>query len=283
MAVVFQRGGTLVLTNGIESRRFRISPGASISQTYLEETRPIATIHNKNRLADTTTNSKSEVSLNFTTYLTPSDGILLSWYGMSDTGTHHIFDPTKEPEKGWDLYYIFDTAVYKIEDTFASAMSFNFSKLGALSVDISGQGTDWTEVSLPSFPGLTEQNPTEFKVGHLSSPQFPFIGGITLELTKGVGWRSDKTIHSSRGKIHKVSTPEFTDFAVGGTVTTYKRDSSLGYDLSTEVSYTYENGMEVYLNPCKVLERWDTGEVHRKMYDYKLRPGNTNSYIKLIN
>jgi len=267
------------MDTGSVVRRFLISE-ASVSQTYQEERRSIRTIHNKNQIEDTFTNSKGEASVEFTVYLTKEDGVLLSWFGMGTLEPYKFFpDPFKEPLP-FDLYLVSNGALYKVSNVYCRTLSFNMSKSNPLSVSVSATGSNWEEVQ--SIPSVTEsQESSLFKVGSISGIED--LAGISLELTRSIDWRNTKYLQNAlEGEIYTPQKITSENYSISGTITKYKKDDSLSHSIEGLVEFTYGDLIEVRLEPCKLLDRWETGDVHRKMTDFMALPNLTNSFIHFI-
>jgi hypothetical protein len=277
MAIVFQQGSTLLVDSGSAVRRFLIS-SASISQTYQEERRSVRTIHNKNQIEDTFTNSKGAASVEFTVYLTKEDGILFDWFGLDNSIAYeHTIAPSEEPLP-FDLYLISTGAYYKVSNVFPRTLSFDMSKSGPIAINVSATGSDWIEVgSIPTIS--SQQNPSDFTVSNILG--INNLAGISLEFTRDINWRDTKYIQNTiEGEIYTPSKITSSNFSVAGTITKYKKDDILSHTTTGVVDFSYGNLMDVHLEPCKLLDRWQTGSVHRKMTDFMLLPTTTSSYIR---
>lgn len=281
MNLVFQQGSTLVLTNGTTSRKLLVE-SATLSQTYLEESRSVRTLHSNNIIAETFTNSKSNTSIEFSFYLTNSEDLIFEWFGFSKQLSKFILSPYGVLPAGFDIYLLSTGAVYKVSGVHATTFSFNMSKEGPIKLAVSAVGVDWTEVpSIPSFPSLSSQDSLGFNLSSITLEGYSNLAGITIEMTKDVSWLQDKSLHSVlSGNIYTSSKAICNDFAVSGSISNYKRDNIVSHSNNVDLRINYGDFMEIFLSPCRIFDRLDISEVHRKISDYKLLPSTTNSYIQ---
>lgn len=272
----------MVLTNGTTSRRLLVD-SASISQTFLEESKSVSTIHNDNVIAHTFTNSKSNPSVEFSVYLTNKEDLLFNWFGFPKVADKFFITPSKILPSNFDIYLLSSGSQYKVTGVHAMSISFNMGKDGPIKLTVNATGIDMEEIpSIPSFNGLTTQSSADFRFQSLELVGSSYLGGFTLEITKDVAWRADKSLHSVlSGNIHTNTRAICNDLAISGSITNYKRDVGFSHTTSQNIQILYGDFMEVFLSPCRVFERLDlNSEVHRKISDYKLLPTTNNSYIK---
>lgn len=279
MSLVFQRGSTLVLEVGGVFRRFLVS-SATINQTYQEERRSVRTIHNNTQIEDTSTNSKTNASLEFSLNLTKDDGILFQWFGMLESASKkYSIIPNRNPLQA-NIYLETTTSLYKVDNVYPRTISLVMAKDGPIRVNVSATGSDWKEITYTNIPANT-QMADSFFIGGISG--INNLAGVTLELTRDITWVNTKTVHDAvSGNIYTNNKMYSENYSVSGTITKYKRDNSLSHSLDGLVNFTYANGFLVNLEPCKLLDRWSTDEVHRKMTDYMLLPNTTNSFIQFV-
>lgn len=279
MAYTFQQGSTLLLTDGVRGRELLIS-SLSVSQTFLEESRSVRTLHSPKVIEHTFSNSKSNVSLDFSCQLTSGDGILFEWLGF--TKSLNTYNITTTPELvAMDVFVITNSSVYKISNTYITNLSLQMNKTGALSVQVNATGSNWTEQALPFTHAYTKQSSADFIHGFLNLAGSTNLGGLTLEITRGVSWIQNNTVHNSL--TNNIYTPDkalIDDMSISGTATFYKVDNSLDLSLDKVVDFTYGGVLRVYLDNCKELERWETNDIYRKQKDFKLLPSSTNAYIQ---
>lgn len=280
MAFTFQQGTTVVITNGTTSRELLVG-SISASQTYLEESRSVKTIHVPNNVQDTFTLSKSPVTFDMECHLTRTDSMLLEWFGFAKTGGKYLILPAGTVLPVLDVYIKANGTIYKISSSYATSLSIRMDKTAPLSVAVSASGSNMVEVS--SIPATTHsiQTRTEFIHGSISIDGLAHVGGVTCEITKDITWTNTKTIHTILSGIYLSDKATCQDLAVGGSITNYKRDSSLGQTLGSSIVIRYEDLFELSFDKCKTLDRWDlSGSVHKKITDYKLLPSSGNAYIQ---
>lgn len=279
MNLVFHKGSTLVLTNGETSRELLVSD-ASLSQTYLEESRSVRTLHSPNHIKDTYTNSKSPVSVSLTFNLTPTDTLFLEWLGFYLQSGRYYLDPFHELDTSFDLYLKRSGAIYKVTQVFATTASFGFNKTNTLQLIVDATASDWTEVTNITAPNLTVQSSNDFMYASLELTGYSYLAGFTLELTKSVSWINNKSVADAiSSSIYTNKNAILDDIALGGSITNYKRDSSLTNVQDTSLEFKYGNLMTLYLSNVRTFDRWETSEVDKKITDYKVLP-HSSAYIQ---
>lgn len=284
-AIVFERGSTIVLTNGLTSRELLVG-SVSVSQTFLEAEKSVKTLHNRNKVSRTFTNSKGPANIEFTCQLTSTDGLLLEWAGMELDSGKYFINPSAELPVDYDLYLKTKQTCYRMTNCSVVSISFDFSKARPLSVTFSSVASDWADIgATPVFSTLTVQNSVDFVSHSLSIEGIPNIAGFTLEITKEILWQNDKSIHDIvSNNIYVPKKAYCTDISVSGSITTYKnsQDSPSYNNNAGSVLFNYGPALLINLDRCKILERWETGEVHKTIKDYKLLPATTNAFIQLF-
>jgi hypothetical protein len=273
MPFVFQRGSTLVVSNEATSRQLLVA-SATISQTFQEDERSVKTLHSTRQISETFTNSKTPVSFDFSVHLTSYDSLLLRWFGFEYNRGESLVLPTVQSARlpsGYRVYLKTQTSWYEITKAVLTNISFDFSKSGPLLVTFTGVGSDWREVETIQAPMLTNQNSSDFLHGSLESTVFNRLAGVTLELSRDVSWRNDKSLHDL-SSIYRVRDAILGDVSVSGAITNYKTSPDLRYSKSSLIDFTYADTLEFYFDPCKLLDRWETGEVHKIITDYKAQP-----------
>lgn len=283
MAFTFQQGSTVILTDGTTNRELLVG-SVSASQTYLEEARSVKTIHNPNNVQDTFTNSKSPVTLEFSCHLTKYDDMLLEWFGFVKSDGKFLILPAGTLLPILDVYIKSFGTTYKVEAAYATSMSIRMDKTAPLSVSISATGSNLITVSsIPNLPS-SRQNNFDFIHGSITVAGYSSVGGVTCEITKDISWTNDKTIHAIMSGVYLNTKATCQDLAIGGSITNYKRDDSLGFTPVGVIDIEYEGIFKLYFDKCKTLDRWDlSSEVHKKITDYKLLPVASESYIQYIN
>lgn len=280
MAFTFQQGTTVVITNGTTSRELLVG-SVSASQTFLEESRSVKTIHIPNNVQDTFTVSKSPVSIDMECHLTRTDSLLLEWFGFVKSDGKYLILPAGTALPILDVYIKANGSIYKVSSAYATALSIRMDKTAPLSVAVSATGSNMVEV--PSIPSASHsiQLRTEFIHGSISIDGYSHVGGVTCEITKEISWVNDKTIHAIMSGIHLNSKATCQDLSIGGSITNYKRDSNLGHSPVTSVVIDYEGMFKLSFDKCKTLDRWDlSGDVHKKITDYKLLPTSGDAFIQ---
>lgn len=286
MALTFQAGTTVIITNGVTSRELLVS-SCTASQTYLEESRSVKTLHSLNNIADTFSNSKSDVTLEMSLYLTKTDSLLLQWFGMSKSADRYTLQHLGNDPVYLDVYIKASGGLYKISNCHVTNMVFSLDfRAGPLGLSISAKGSDLTTpATLPGMT-LTKQSYSDFISGSISAMGFnSHIAGLTLEFNKTTNWVEDKTIHSVlSGGFYVPTKATVSEITVGGTLTRYKTGNTLQeYSNNTSVSISYGGKFLINLSPCKVLSRWDTAsEIHKVMHDFKLLPNVGTAYVEFL-
>lgn len=279
MSFTFQKGTTVLLTDGIQGRELLVS-SLSVSQTFLEESRSVRTLHSPKVLEYTFTNSKSPVSLDFTCQITPGDGLLFQWLGFLKVGNVYNIPMVTELVP-LDVYILTNSSVYKVSNTYITTLSVQMAKTGALSVQVNATGSLWSEQQYPFSHGYSKQQSSDFIHGSLELVGSQNFGGITLEITRDVSWISNHSVQEAvAGSIYVPNKAILDDLAVSGTIVYYKTDSSMSYVEQGTVDFTYGGLFKVHLDKCKILERWETSEIYKKQKDFKLLPTSTNAYIQ---
>lgn len=282
MSLVFQQGSTLIITNGQASRELLVS-SASISQTFLEESQSVKTIHNRKAIANTFTNEKSAANFDFDVYLTEDDGLLLEWMGLTPgQGGIYNFNWLNDVPQGWTIYLKRTGGTYRLTNPVSLSTSFSFDfRANPLQLSISGTASNWTQVPTIVAPNLTKQQSSKFITGSLELAGYPYLAGFTLEYTKDVSWSDNKNIQKVlAGNIHTPNLPLISDIALGGTISLYKRDDTLEYTPNTIIDFMYGEDFHLYISNARVLDRWETSEVDMKREDFKAQP-SSQAYIHI--
>jgi len=278
MALTFLKGSTVVLHNGSTSRKLLVE-SVTASQTFLEESRPVKTIHIPNNIQDTGTNSKSTVSLEITCHLTNTDSMLLEWFGFIKSGNKYLIQPAGTLIPTYTVYILSGTTVYQVTNVYATSLTFLMDKERPLSVSISATGSNLTEILTPPTIDSTQVN-TGFIYGNLNVAGYSNIAGVTCEISKTISWVNDKTVHAVLSGMYYSQKAVCDELAIGGALTFYKRDSALQYQKEAPVEIQYSNVFRLSFDKCKLLDRWDlSSDVHRKIIDYKLQPTSGDAHI----
>lgn len=248
------------------------------SQTFLEDSRPVKTIQVPNNIQDTSSNSKSTVSIELSCHLTTSDSLLLEWFGFVRAQNKYLIQPAGTLVPVYTVYIVSGSTVYQITNVYATTLSFKMDKERPLSVSISATGSNLTQISNAPTPNSTQVR-TDFIYGNLEVVGQSNIAGVTCDISKTISWLNDKTIHAIMAGFHLSSKAVCDELAIGGSLTYYKRDSALNYAKEAPVEIRYSDVLRLSFDKCKLLDRWDMGDVHRKITDYKLQPTSGDAHI----
>jgi hypothetical protein len=277
MALTFAKGTTVILFNGTASRELLVE-SITASQTFLEDSRSVKTLHVPNNVQDTFTNQKSAVSVEFSCLLTPTDSMLFEWFGFSRSGNRYNISPTNTNLPTLTLFIKSPGTTYKVSTVYATTLGFKLDPNNVLGVTVSATGSDLVTDIAPT--PTTRQTRSDFLHGSLNLIGHSRLAGITCEVSKEISWVEDKTIHSILAGIHKSTKAICTGLAIGGSITNYKRDNTLGTS-SGVVDLRYAGKFSIYLGACKFLDRWDlASDVHKKITDYKLLHTSTTNYVE---
>lgn len=278
MALTFTQGSTVILHNGTTSRKLLVE-SITASQTFLEDSRGVKTIQVPNNVQDTSSNSKSTVSLELSCHLTTSDSMLLEWFGFVRSGDRYLIQPAGTLVPVYTVYIVSGTTVYQVTNAYATTLSFKMDKERPLSVSISATGNNLTQIASAPIPASTQIN-TEFMYGNLDVVGYSNIAGATCEISKTIAWINDKTIHAIMSGFYYSNKAVCDELAIGGSLTFYKRDDSLAYAKEAPVDIRYNDKFRLSFDRCKLLDRWDLGgDVHKKITDYKLQATSGDAHI----
>ena len=279
MSLSFEKGSTLIITNGEVSRELLIS-SLTASQTYLEEEYDERDLYNNEMLKPTFTNELGVGNLDFSFNLTKYDDLFWKMAGLKKTGKK-LFE--YKSNKGLDLSYTIyvkrSGAIYKINIPVVQTVSLRMDfKDTPLAVDCSCEFSKWEEVQEVNAPNLTKQNSNHFIHGPISG--LGSLAGVTLEFTKEVSWIPDKSLYQVlQGTTHVSTQPYLRDIALGGSITKYKTNDQKGYDPDTTIEFSYADSVTIKITHATVLERWETEEVDRIVREFKATPKST-AYIQ---
>lgn len=278
MALTFSKGSTVILHNGTTSRKLLVE-SITASQTFLEDSRGVKTIQVPNNVQDTSSNSKSTVSLELSCHLTTSDGMLLEWFGFVKSGNKFLIQPAGTLVPVYTVYIVSGATVYQITNAYATTLSFKLDKERPLSISISATGNNLTQIMSAPTPNSTQVS-TDFIYGSLDVVGYSNVAGATCEISKTISWLNDKTIHAIMAGFYYSNKAVCDELAIGGSLTFYKRDSTLSYAKEATVEIRYSDIFRLSFDKCKLLDRWDLGsDVHKKITDYKLQPTSGDAHI----
>lgn len=278
MSLTFSKGSTVILHNGTTSRKLLVE-SITASQTFLEDSRTVKTIQVPNNIQDTSSNSKSTVSLELSCHLTTTDSMLLEWFGFVKSGDKYLIQPAGTLVPVYTVYIVSGTTVYQVTNTYATSLSFRMDKERPLSVSISATGNNLIQIPSAPSPATTQVN-SGFIYGNLEVVGYSNIAGATCEISKTISWLNDKTIHAIMAGFYYANKAVCDELAIGGSLSFYKRDSSLNYEKEAPVEIRYNNMFRLSFDKCKLLDRWDlSSDIHRKITDYKLQPTSGDAHI----
>ena len=275
--LTFQQGTKLIIDNGTDRYEILISSG-SASQTFLENSQSVKTIHNPNVIDRTFSTEKGAVNVNFTCQLS-SDSVLLEWFGFEVSNGKHIINPNYNALKGYNVYLQANGTTYRVLDCIGQNISFSLSRGGVLQASVSAVASNLDIVSsIPSTGTLITQG--TFYNGAISIPGFPNLVSVTCEVTKEISWAGGKSIFDI-GSIYTQKNAVFKSMAISGSVTQNKVDNvNTTTEEDVPVLIKYGSTFEINLASCSSTSRWDMGAIHKRVTDYKLQPTAVNSYIK---
>lgn len=285
MALTFQKGTKLLLTDGVNRYTLLVN-SATASQTYVESSQSVKTLHAPTLVSRTFVTEKSTASLSFTCYVSDgiSESILLEWFGLvKDTDKYRIQPtPTTEALTGskekLDIYIISDGTIYKLDTCIGQNISFQMSRKELLQLSITGVAKDLIEVNtLPTVGNLYAQT-NNFYNGTIVIPDFDGISSVTCELTREVNWLNQKSLFNLN-EIYTADTPILNSFAISGSITKAKRDNNKTYKNSTLISISYGDTFKINLDSCNTTDRWGMESIHTVVTDYKLLPSSVDAYI----
>jgi|TARA_R110000764_G_scaffold109780_1_gene196065 hypothetical protein len=279
--ITFQKGTKLVIDNGVN--RYQLLVGsATASQTYVESSQKVKTIHNPNIVERTFVNEKGTSNLTFSCYV--GDGItessIFEWFGFSESTGTYVIDPNINTLQTVDIYIDAGNTIYKLDTCVGQNISFKLSRKEALMLEVTGVASDLITVS--SIPSITyAQDSSKFYNDTIDITNFSNIAEVTCEITRTINWLGQKSVHDTlSGNIYKQKNPVLASMAISGSITQNKVDNTNVYNNSTPVQIKYGSTFEINLTACNTTDRWDMSSIHQKTTDYKLLPTAVSSYIK---
>jgi hypothetical protein len=292
--ITFKIGTTLYLTT--DTHRYKLLVGeVTASQTFSESRQSLKTLHKRTLVDKTFTTEKSPVSLGFSIHLGAGEveKALANWFGLpflSNT-THNIptFVSLDAAPSTSNVYIVgLNGTVYKVSSAVGENISFTITQKEILAAKVTATGSDLqditedpTEMSL--FNGLTEvaQTSSGFTNSSVVLTGFNNVLGVTMELTRGISWLSQKSLFDI-GSIYKVQVPAIDTFTISGSITQIKLNNNKNtlYDQDKLVDIHYGPSFNAKLSSCSTTERLDLGDYHRIATDYVLLPSSVNSTLK---
>ena len=275
--LTFQQGTKLIIDNGTDRYELLVSSGTA-SQTFLETTQNVKTIHAPNTIERSFSTEKGAVNLSFTCNLA-ADNVLLEWFGFDPSGSNHVINPLYNTLRGYDVYIQANGTIYKVADCIGQNISFSLSRTGVLQASFTGVASNIVPVgSIPTTGSLILQG--DFYNGSIVLPGFTNLVSVTCELTRDITWAGKKSIFDI-GSIYTQKNAVFNSMAISGSITQNKVDDTDTNNAEDfPVLIKYGDSFEINLASCNSTSRWDMGAIHKKVTDYKLQPTSGSSYIK---
>lgn len=277
----FQQGSTLIVRGESTSREFLVG-NITASQTFLEQSREVKTLHKNNTLSEIFTVSKSNTSISFDVYVgTLLDGILLEWAGFVKSGNKFLINPSLRQAIPYTLDIKSFGTSYTITNVFLENISISMAKNSPLMFKITASGGD-LQIGTSPAAAATKQNSSEFIFGTINN--FNSLGGLTCEITRGLQWLNQNTVHKAVSNIIYTSDTAICDsLSIAGSITTYKKNNTQIQNNTNEtIEFVYANKFKCFLDICNTFTRYDMSEVHRHIKDYKLQSSTTGAYFEFI-
>ncbi len=257
---------------------------ATASQTFVESTRSVKTLHSPNTVDDTFTTKKSIVNVSFMVYLSKTGVVersIFDWFDFKASGPNHVINPVGIEVSRSDIYIEANGSIYRIVNCVGGALSFKLANTEILSLEVTAQGGNMEEVpSIPETGSLvTQVGNRGFYNASVSVDNYPLLNAITCEVSRDISWTKQQTTHDI-GSIFVNNLPILKSLSISGTITQYKTDDSNSYNPSNSITITYGDTFTIHLDDCNTTDRWAMQNIHMKQIDYKLLPSNANSYIK---
>jgi hypothetical protein len=275
--LTFQQGTKLIIDNGIDRYELLIGSGTA-SQTFLETTQKIKTLHAPNLIERSFSNEKGAVNLSFMCQLS-TDSVLMEWFGFDASGSNHQIDPLYNTLRGYDVYIQAPGTIYRLSGCIGQNISFSLSRTGILQANITGLAASIDMVgSVPTTGSLVPQ--TDFYNAAIVIPGFENLVSVTCEITRNITWAGKKSIFDI-GSIYTPKNAVLDSMAISGSITQNKiddTDTDNAEDFPVQIQYG--SSFEINLASCNSTSRWDMGAIHKRVTDYKLQPTAGNSYIK---
>ena len=282
MNLTFQQGTKLIVVDGADKYVYLVGD-ATASQTYIETSRSVKTLHNPIVVDDTFSTEKSNVSFSFSIHLGDSevDAGILKWFGMLEVSNKFMLSTETalgQMPKSVDIYIDAGTTIYKISSCVGQNLSFSLARNTLLSLNITGIGVDLLEDTPPVGGVWHLQDSSKFYNAPVVVNNLPNLVAVTCELTRDIKWIKGQTTHNI-GNIYLSNTPILDTMALAGSITVNKTGGSRTYTPDTSINIKYGTSFEINLDSCNLTERWDLGNIHKLIMDYKLLPKAANSYI----
>lgn len=283
MAFTFRKGTKLIIDDGTDRFEFIVA-SASASQTFIEASQNVKTIHNPNLVARTFVTEKGTANVSFSCYIGNgnAENSIFDWFGFEEAAGNYVIDPVAGgvAPKQYDIYIDAGSTIYKLDSCVAQNISFTLSRKELIRMDVTGVARDLVQVgSIPTTGTLFTQDASTFYNSTIDITGFSNISGVSCEITRNIQWLNQKAVHDI-DSIYKVSNPVVTSLAISGTITRNKIDDTNDYVPNTAINISYGPTFKIILDDCNTTDRWDLSDIHSLMTDYKLLPTAASSYIK---
>lgn len=281
--LTFRQGTKIAILDGVNRYNF-LAGSVVATQTFVEVSQPIKTIHNPNLVDNTYVNELGAANISFTCYVGEGslESILLKWFGLIQNGEYYNIVPTNTlVDTTFDLYIDSGNTIYKMAKVVGRGMSISISRKEVLMLTIDAMASNIEIVSsIPTVPGSTfSQVSSDFQHGPVSLVGFPRVSEVSLEISRDISYIGAKTIFDI-GSIYTQKTPILSSLSISGSITQYKTEDTREYSPSTSINITCGITTEILLTSCNTTDRWDMSTIHKKVTDYKLLPNSVASYIK---
>ncbi len=281
MAITFQQGTKLIIDDGTDRYLIAVS-SATASQSFTESSRAVKTIHNPVVVEDTFTTAKGSANLSFSCYIGDGEAedSILELFGFVWSAGKYVLSTNNNTVNTADIYIDAGNTVYKLDTCVGENISFKLSRKELLSIDVSAKAVELIAgVPLPTNGVLHQQNLASLYNNTINIPGFSDVVTVTCELTRDIRWLSQKSIHDI-GSIYLPRNPVLGTLSMSGSITRNKKDNNNSYSNSgVPITIEYGDTFKINLDQCNTTDRWDLGEVHKNVTDYKLMPTASNTYI----
>lgn len=282
MSFAFQQGTKLTMVYEDNRYQFLVS-SVSASQTFVESSQNVKTLHNPNLVTRSFITEESTSSLDFELYLGSGtvEEAIVSWFGFHKLGQNNVVDLENINLKKCDMYVEAPGQdPYVLYNCVGINISFSLSRKELLSIKVNATAPKLEQAPyVPTVGTLFVQNSTEFYNAPITIGGFTNVSSVSCELTRDVQWIKQKTVHDI-GSIYNVENAYLKSLALSGTITTFKTDTTKEQVPSTDITINYGDSFAIYMPSCVTTDRWDLGTVHTKATDYKLLPNAVGTYIK---
>lgn len=280
----FKKNAKLYIVEGSNKHSIDIYSDVSASQTFDEQSYKLKTLHNLNNLHEGATITRAApANFEFTTPILDmaTAPITLRLATEYANGTVSSFD----------IYIESDNVKYKLEKAVIDTATFNITMSSVLTLSISGSASRLSLYtgSIPGTlisPGITEYvKPTGIAVT-INSTSLDNIAAINLDISNGVSWTPNSTLHKSL--VNNMIYPEaytvdsrrvsgsLTQFLTSDNVASLSdttTTSPIVIDVFTEIGQSVPF-LKFNLPSSVFTRRVSMDELFNRVYDFRL---NTNS------